>query len=300
VDKSILGVKLAEANALTKTKYTAESWEMFVYTRNAAQAVYDNNSATQEQVDMAVSNLIQGMARLVVNSRVTVTVTANSLTIPYNGFMRSIDGYTVKWSDGNKAGAVLSGLSVPTVSMALPGTTPVTFSGTGKITIGAEDVTADYNIVTVDGVLEVSPLIDRRIKVTVTANSGEFSFDGTEKSVDGYTIEWPNSDLAYLQLLGLSANATRTEPGTTAISVTGTPVIILEGMDVTPAFNIIRIPGTLTINEKAEVIEYSTVKDPDLWAELQENALINRENALFDWDYASVDQEYALVEQEYE
>ena len=183
--------------------------------------------------------------------RKTVVVTANSLTAAYNGYERSVGGIkSVEWSDGNPEGAVLSGLSVPVVSRALTGSTGVVFEGTAIITINVVDVTSDYNIVTVDGLLTIKPLIDNRIVVTITANSAEFTYDGTEKSVSGYTVFWSNGNIGRAELSGVSATAVRTELGVTPVNVTGKPVITLGGFDVTAAYYIILEQGTLTVKEE--------------------------------------------------
>jgi hypothetical protein len=89
-------------------------------------------------------------------AKIEVTVTANSAVYDFDGTAKSVGGFSVDWANGNPEGAVLSGLSVPTVSRTAPGTTPVVFAGTPVITIGGTDVTAYYNITIVDGTLVIN------------------------------------------------------------------------------------------------------------------------------------------------
>ena len=238
-------------------------------TTNTGDAAFGDN-----QGSMAAAPFITPRSRDFDPNKPTVTVTANSFEALYNGFAKSVGGVkSVVWSDGNPLGAELSGLSVPVVERTLPGETIVGFVGTGRITVKElrinsividepitvfgesdaspwydVDITDSYNIVTVDGLLKVNPLADRRIKVIVTANSGVFDYDGDIKSVSGYTVEWLDGNPGGAELSGLSAETSRTLPGVTPALVTGTPTVTLLGYNVTQAYNIILAPGTLTVN----------------------------------------------------
>ena len=64
-DKTVLEIKLAEAAGLKQEDYTPGTWNAFVMSRNAAQTVYENENATQAQVDVALANLMTAMENLV-------------------------------------------------------------------------------------------------------------------------------------------------------------------------------------------------------------------------------------------
>ncbi|MCL2852612.1 MAG: hypothetical protein FWE20_06220, partial [Defluviitaleaceae bacterium] len=183
------------------------------------------------------------------NDRIEVTVTANSASFTFDGTEHSVSGIlSTVWEGGNEAGAELSGLSVPEVTRTADGVTNVPVVGTAVIMLGDEDVTVNYNVITVPGTLTVTPLEgDDRITVTVTANSGSFAFNGTVHSVDGFTYEWSDGNEAGAVLSGLSASAELTAPGTIAVPVTGTAVVMLGGEDVTVNYNIITVDGALTV-----------------------------------------------------
>jgi hypothetical protein len=191
------------------------------------------------------------------DNRIMITVTADSGTFDFDGTEKSVSSFTVDWSDGNPGGAVLSGLDA-SASRIAPGTTDVLVTGTAQVMLDGADVTANYDIVKLPGTLTVNALIDgtggtddNRIVITVTANSGTFDFDGTEKSVSGFTVEWSDGQPEDAVLSGLDASASRTVPGTTEVLVTGTAEIILDDADVTANYNIIKLPGELIINEPA-------------------------------------------------
>ena len=56
----------------------------------------------------------------------------------------------------------------------------------------------NYNIKTVNGELEVTPS-DQKVVVTIKENSGKETYDGTEKTVTGYTVENISSKLPYAE-----------------------------------------------------------------------------------------------------
>lgn len=59
VDKSALRAKVEEAEKLAEEDYTSETWTPFKKALEAAKAVRDNDDATQEQVDSALSSLTE-------------------------------------------------------------------------------------------------------------------------------------------------------------------------------------------------------------------------------------------------
>ena len=68
VDKLLLGERLALASGLTESDYTESFWPQFIDAVDKAQTVYDNASATQEQVNSALIDLVAAMSRLLPNT----------------------------------------------------------------------------------------------------------------------------------------------------------------------------------------------------------------------------------------
>ena len=64
VDKSVLIEKIANAEALNKDDYTEDTWAVLESALEAAKTVCDNESAIQEEIDAAVSNLDKAIAGL--------------------------------------------------------------------------------------------------------------------------------------------------------------------------------------------------------------------------------------------
>ena len=121
---------------------------------------------------------------LVIKARpITVTINGNTDTKVYNGAEQSVEGYTVDIADtlyteediAFTGEAVAKGTDVGTYAMGL---TTEQFSNTNENFI----VTFVVN----DGSLEITPLTG--VVVTITENSGEFVYDGTVKTVEGYTV----------------------------------------------------------------------------------------------------------------
>lgn len=65
VDKSALEKAIADAEKKNKADYTTESWNAFTKALTAAKTVLQDQAATQEEVDLAVSNLEKAISGLV-------------------------------------------------------------------------------------------------------------------------------------------------------------------------------------------------------------------------------------------
>jgi len=65
VDKTALGAKIDEALELNEEDYTEESWANLVAALQDALAVYEDEEATQEEVDTALAALIAAINALV-------------------------------------------------------------------------------------------------------------------------------------------------------------------------------------------------------------------------------------------
>lgn len=112
-----------------------------------------------------------------------VKLTANSATYIYDGTEKSVSGFT-----GAPAGADFSAITV-----GAEGTDAGTYDANfAEGTVNTVDATQKY-IVTVanNGALVITPVA--KVTVTITENSGSEKYDGTEKTVSGYTVSIDNS-----------------------------------------------------------------------------------------------------------
>lgn len=107
----------------------------------------------------------------------------------------------------------------------------------------------NYIVSKKEGTLKV---IDRDAKyeITVIANSGEFTYDGTQKNVSGFVnqnLEYEFNGKKYT-VSGLSASASRTDAGESTVVVSGSTLVSDEnGQNVTSQFNVKKEDGKLTV-----------------------------------------------------
>ena len=121
--------------------------------------------------------------------------------------------------------------------------------------------TANYEIKTVNGTLEVTAVTDEhKHEAVVQAPSNEDTYDGTEKSagteLTGTTFQWKGQTY---RIEGLtSANVTKTDAGEYENKVNGTAKVLdTAGNDVTAQFKVTKKSGKLVINPK----EYTVTTD---------------------------------------
>ena len=111
-----------------------------------------------------------------------VTLTANSGTVPYDGKVHSISGFTSA-PDGADFSAVTVGAKGTNV-----GAYDAKFA---EDTVGTVDATAKYIVTEAnDGKLTITPV--GGIVVTITGNTGSRPYSGAEQSVTGYTVSTSN------------------------------------------------------------------------------------------------------------
>ena len=108
-----------------------------------------------------------------------VELTAKSKTVPYNGQEQGVSGFT-----GAPEGSDFSNITVGAKGTNV-GEYPANFADG---TVGTVDATGKY-IVTkaINGKLKITPVTDE-VVVTIKENAGTEKYDGTEKTVTGYTV----------------------------------------------------------------------------------------------------------------
>ncbi|MBR6787796.1 MAG: InlB B-repeat-containing protein, partial [Clostridia bacterium] len=121
-----------------------------------------------------------------------VTVTANDVNVPYDGEKHGVNdtpGAVLSGqADGHKLGDYkLSGEAGPDA-----GTYPkvIVVSDAKIVDAGNNDVTNGYKISYVPGDVTITPV--DKVTVTITENSGSEKYDGTEKTITGYTVSIDN------------------------------------------------------------------------------------------------------------
>ena len=115
----------------------------------------------------------------------------------------------------------------------------------------------NYDVQLVFGKLVVNARADKdKYAITVTACSGEATYDGKEHTVSGVTGDtYINKEEATFTVEGLSASVSGTDAGTYTNKVVGTPVVKdAKGNDVTDQFKITTEDGKLTIDKRAVTI----------------------------------------------
>ena len=131
-----------------------------------------------------------------------VALKANSKTEVYDGSEKSVSGFT-----GAPTGADFSAITVGAKGTVV-GEYPAEFAKGTVGTVGTVDGIAKY-IVTeaTNGKLTITPYTDE-VVVTITENSGKYTYDGTEKTVTGYKVTNISNDLYKVADFTFSGNAT--------------------------------------------------------------------------------------------
>ena len=128
------------------------------------------------------------------------------------------------------------------------------------------DITPSYGTLTVTN-------RNTKYEVTLKANSGTEKYDGSEKTVSGYTIDgtagegtgesvvtsFTASNGKTYTVTGMSAEVTGTNAGEYAVNVIGTPIVKdADGNDVTAQFAVSSESGKLTIDKRSVTLTSAT------------------------------------------
>lgn len=169
---------------------------------------------------------------------IPVTLTANSDTVTYDGNEKSVSGFT-----GAPEGADFSAITVGATGIAV-GDYPAEFP---RDTVGTVDKTKKYIVKEcTNGTLTINPL---DVTVTIKGNTGTYEYDGTEKTVEGYTLDISNNlyKASDVNLVNSQAKISATVPGTYAMGLTPG-----NFENTNPNFNVTFVvkPGKLTIENR--------------------------------------------------
>ncbi|RHQ54153.1 hypothetical protein DWY31_11305 [Dorea sp. AF24-7LB] len=216
-------------------KDTVKGTDAGTYDMELTAKDFANNNANFSNVEFIIKD---GTLKI---DKKDVTLTSASATKMYDGKALTKDEVTAEGFVGND-GATYN----VTGSQTEVGKSDNTFTYELKKGTNPDN----YNIKTVNGELEVTPS-DQKVVVTIKENSGKETYDGTEKTVTGYTVENISSKLPYAEK-DFEFNGDATVKGTNA----GTYNMELKPGDfknINKNFSNVSfeiIDGTLTIDKR--------------------------------------------------
>ena len=198
------------------------------------------NTTKDATGNYVVTELVNG--KLTINPA-AVTLTANSSTETYNGAEQTVSGFTC-----SVEGLTFGGVTA-TVSGTNAGEYDVTFTGANLNT--TTDVTGNYVVTElVNGKLTINPAA-----VTLTANSGTETYNGTEQTVSGFTCS-----IEGLTFEGVTATVSGTNAGEYDVIFTG--VTLNTTTDVTGNYIVTElVNGTLKINKAVPAYTLPTITE---------------------------------------
>ena len=200
-----------------------------------------------------------------VTDKVIVTVVEKSATVTYDAAEHSITGYETMTAD-NALYDIANVAKTPTAAWTAKGTEA------GKYPVGI--VSGDFKntsknfanveFVIVDGALTITT-DDTEVVVTVTGNTKTVVYDGTEHSVEGYTVDVNGLPITVTPKAGTAAKASGTNAGTYYMGLTADDftaesnnysnirIVVTDGwLKIDPITDKV----TVTITENADTVEY--------------------------------------------
>ena len=255
-EKSASGYAVSIDNALYKKSdftYTGSSevkqTNAGTYAMGLKDGKFENKSDNFTNVEFVVADGELAIAK----REVTLTSADDSKT--YDG--TPLTNGTVTVSGDGFVGDEGADYSV-TGSQLLVGWSPNAFSYT--LTGGAtEGENGNYVIKKVEGTLTVTEP-DAKFAITVTGNSAEYTYDGTEHSVSGVTqTEYTFNNVKYT-VEAVTSNPSLTNAGSVANEVTSVKVKDADGNDVTSLFAVTPVAGELKVNKRTVTLTAASDK----------------------------------------
>ncbi len=185
-------------------------------------------------------------------------VTINSKTVIYNGQSQKLDNATSLVTNGTTLYYKEHSQGEDAWSTIMP-----EFKNVGMYTIDVKAVNHNYNDATASATLTI-----QQRPVVITGNSDEFTYNGEEQSVTGYTWTTQNENKGLLNgdtIVAVNAIAKATNVGTNipGIITPSENIKITSGVnqeDVTSNYYITTVPGTITILPKSISITSKTAE----------------------------------------
>ena len=195
---------------------------------------------------------------------VTASIAKRSVTLTSATASKVYDGTALTNTDVTVGGdGFVTGEGVNynvTGTQTLPGNSKNTFDYALKTgtTVG------NYKITKTEGTLTVTDRTDeegddKKYEITVTANSNDFTYDGTEHSVSGFVQTAFTFNGVTYTVSGLTATAKGTDVGSYTAEVTGTAVVKdANDNNLTNQFIVSTSNGILTINKRNVTLTSAT------------------------------------------
>ena len=200
-----------------------------------------------------------------VTDKVTVTVVEKSDNVTYDAAEHSITGYETMTAD-NALYDIANVAKTPTAAWTAKGTE----AGEYPVGIVSGDFKntsknfANVEFVIVDGALTITT-DDTEVVVTVTGNTKTVVYDGTEHSVEGYTVDVNGLPITVTPKAGTEAKASGTNAGTYYMGLTADDftaesnnysnirIAVTDGwLKIDPITDKV----TVTVTENADTVEY--------------------------------------------
>ena len=200
-----------------------------------------------------------------VTDKVTVTVVEKSDNVTYDAAEHSITGYETMTAD-NALYDIANVAETPTAAWTAKGTE----AGEYPVGIVSGDFKntsknfANVEFVIVDGALTITT-DDTEVVVTVTGNTKTVVYDGTEHSVEGYTVDVNGLPITVTPKAGTEAKASGTNAGTYYMGLTADDftaesnnysnirIAVTDGwLKIDPITDKV----TVTVTENADTVEY--------------------------------------------
>ncbi len=221
-----------------RATYTFEGW----FTQNGS-----GNAWGQEfTADTVVAANMTVYAKWKLNEfQLTVYVAADGARMP-----GTLTAPVPNQTGGSYVGKVIVGTAVSMVTApALPG---YTFSGwtadAGSVDASTASSTS-FTMPASNAVVVANYTLNAPIALTVTAASLTATYDGTAKTASGYSITAGALESGHA-LSGVSASVSNTEAGVYTNVLAGTPAIHQGALDVSYMYDVTRVNGTLTVNQR--------------------------------------------------
>ena len=261
-DNALYNVKTDVAETPTEA-WTAKGTNAGKYQVGIKSGDFKNTSVNFTNV---VFEIVDGELEITpVIDKVTVTVVEKSDNVTYDAAEHSITGYETITAD-NALYDIANVAETPTAAWTAKGTE----AGEYPVGIVSGDFKntsknfANVEFVIVDGALTITT-DDTEVVVTVTGNTKTVVYDGTEHSVEGYTVDVNGLPITVTPKAGTEAKASGTNAGTYYMGLTADDftaesnnysnirIVVTDGwLKIDPITDKV----TVTVTENAGTVEY--------------------------------------------
>ena len=261
-DNALYNVKTDVAETPTEA-WTAKGTNAGKYQVGIKSGDFKNTSVNFTNVAFVI---VDGELEITpVTDKVTVTVVEKSDNVTYDAAEHSITGYETMTAD-NALYDIANVAKTPTAAWTAKGTE----AGEYPVGIVSGDFKntsknfANVEFVIVDGALAITT-DDSEVVVTVTGNTKTVVYDGTEHSVEGYTVDVNGLPITVTPKAGTEAKASGTNAGTYYMGLTADDftaesnnysnirIVVTDGwLKIDPITDKV----TVTVTENADTVEY--------------------------------------------